>query len=208
MKRSNVAWLGLLLVAMPAIAAQIAVSMIDFAFSPSSVSVNPGDEVVWTNNGYYPHTSTSGTNGVPDGIWNSGDVSPGNTYTRMFSTSGTFPYFCMHHWGSGMTGEVIVGTSGVGDSKSSSGLRPGIRGFPNPFRSATTLEFGPPNPSPRTLRIYDASGHLVGTLAAAPGMSGSYRATWDGRGYGGRELPAGIYHCVTNAGSIALVKLD
>ncbi len=208
MKRPSIVLLGLVLMVLPATAAQIPVSMVDYAFSPQTVNINPGDEVIWTNNGYYVHTSTSGTNGVPDGTWNSGNLSPGNTYTRMFPTSGTFPYFCMHHWAGGMTGEVVVGGSGVGDSQSPAANYSGIRGLPNPFRSVTTLEFGPASPSLATLRIYDISGHLVRSLISAPGKPTSHRATWDGRDFRGREVPAGVYHCVSSAGSIVLTRLD
>jgi len=59
MKGSCIA-VGLLLIAATAGAVDVPVSMVDFAFSPDSITISPGDVVVWTNNGVYVHTSTSG----------------------------------------------------------------------------------------------------------------------------------------------------
>lgn len=198
--------LGFLLAAMPAVAAQVQVSMVDFAFNPDSVNISPGDTVQWTNNGYYAHTSTSGVNGVPDGRWNSGDVSPGGSYSRAFDSSGTFHYFCMHHYPSGMVGVIYVNSTGVGDSRYSAVSGPVIRSFPNPFRSTTTLYMPLSTGSPvhsTILRIYDVSGLLVRTLRVSASS-----VLWNGRDQSGRNLPAGVYHCVSRAGTVQLMKLN
>ena len=214
MKRFVVA-LGFLLAAIPAVAAQIGVSMVDFAFSPESVNISPGDTVKWTNNGSFAHTSTSGMNGVPDGRWNSGDVSPGGNYSRTFDSSGAFHYFCMHHYFDGMTGVVVVGSgTSVGEFGNLAVGQPSFRSFPNPFRTATTLCV------PITalalshstaIRIFDVSGHLVRTLAfsASPGLRVSASSVrWDGRDDRGHAVPAGVYRCLSRAGSILLTKVD
>jgi plastocyanin len=77
-------------------------------FTPSSVTIHPGDTVRWTwsANG---HTSTSGTPGVPNGLWDSGILSQGATFTHTFNTVGSFPYYCTPHGlCCGMTGMVTV----------------------------------------------------------------------------------------------------
>ena len=84
------------------------ISMVDSAFQPQTITVKMGDSIRWTNNGARTHTSTSGTNGVPDGIWDSGDIASGNTYERVFDTAGTYPYYCHYHWAMGMTGTITV----------------------------------------------------------------------------------------------------
>jgi plastocyanin len=84
------------------------ISMVDSAFQPQNKTIAVGDTVRWTNNGARTHTSTSGTGGTADGTWDSGDITPGNTYERTFDTAGTFQYFCMHHWQTGMTGTITV----------------------------------------------------------------------------------------------------
>jgi len=43
----------------------------NFVFSPSSVTIRPGDTVRWTWADDF-HSTTSGTPGMPNGLWNSG----------------------------------------------------------------------------------------------------------------------------------------
>ncbi|MHB8671635.1 MAG: cupredoxin domain-containing protein [Acidimicrobiales bacterium] len=90
-----------------AAAANAAISIRNFAFSPNPLRVAPGTRVVTTNRedastGRATHTWTSDT-----GQWNSGDIVPGATYAFVFPTPGTFPYHCNIH--ASMHGTVIVG---------------------------------------------------------------------------------------------------
>src|ERR1700681_914422 len=81
-----------------------------FFFSPSSVTIQPGDTVQWTwsSSG---HSSTSGTPGNPNGIWDSGILNQGATFSHTFNTAGSFPYYCTPHGQCcGMTGTVTVST--------------------------------------------------------------------------------------------------
>jgi LPXTG-motif cell wall-anchored protein len=91
----------------PASAATASVSMVDFNFSPATVTIQVGDTVVWTNNGAQPHTSTSDS-----GIWDSGIVNAGGSFSRTFSSAGSFPYHCNVH--PIMTGTVVVQAGGTG----------------------------------------------------------------------------------------------
>ena len=80
----------------------------DLVFSPSSVTIHPGDQVRWTwsSSG---HSTTSGSPGQPNGIWDSGIHNQGATFTRTFNSAGTFPYYCVPHGGCcNMVGTVIV----------------------------------------------------------------------------------------------------
>ena len=77
------------------------VSIIDFAFMPSTLTVPVGSDVKWKNNGASFHTTTS--NG---GLWNSGNIAPGGTFTTTFNTVGSFSYRCTIHLS--MTGTIIV----------------------------------------------------------------------------------------------------
>jgi plastocyanin len=70
----------------------------DTSFSPSSVSIHPGDTVQWVwKSKSMPHSVTSG-NGASNGLFDSG-VQQSNTFTfsHTFPTAGTFPYFCTVH---------------------------------------------------------------------------------------------------------------
>src|SRR4029077_10785303 len=77
-------------------------------FSPSSVTIHPGDQVRWTW-GASGHSTTSGSPGQPNGIWDSGIRNQGATFTRTFNSTGTFPYYCTPHGGCcAMVGTVAV----------------------------------------------------------------------------------------------------
>ncbi len=77
-------------------------------FVPASLTINVGDMVIWDNVDNAAHTIISGVlaEGGPDGIFDSGLVSPGTEFSHTFDDEGTFPYFCLvHPW---MSGEVVV----------------------------------------------------------------------------------------------------
>jgi plastocyanin len=75
-------------------------------FSPAQVTVAVGDTVTWTFNGL--HTVTSGANGMPDGLFDSGFQSSG-TFSFTFTAAGDFPYYCSLHFDCcGMEGLVHV----------------------------------------------------------------------------------------------------
>ena len=80
----------------------------ELVFSPSSVTIHTGDQVKWTwaSSG---HSTTSGSPGQPNGIWDSGLRNQGATFTRTFNNAGTFPYYCVPHGGCcAMVGTVSV----------------------------------------------------------------------------------------------------
>ena len=71
------------------------------AYSPNPINVSAGATVTWTNNDTVTHTSTS-----DNGQWNSGNIAPQASFSRMFPTAGTFTYHCSLH--PGMVGTVTV----------------------------------------------------------------------------------------------------
>jgi plastocyanin len=80
----------------------------NLVFSPSSVTIHPGDQVRWTF-GSSGHITTSGSPGMPNGIWDSGIRNQGAVFTHTFSSAGTFPFYCTPHGGCcGMVGTVTV----------------------------------------------------------------------------------------------------
>ena len=77
-------------------------------FMPSSVTIHPGDTVQWTwsSSG---HSSTSGSPGMPNGLWDSGILNQGAVFTQTFNTVGSFPYYCTPHGACcNMVGTVTV----------------------------------------------------------------------------------------------------
>ncbi len=82
----------------------------DSAFDPLNLTVSVGTTVRWTNQDGIVHTVTSGSSdgtvGVADGVFDSGFLNEGDTFTYTFEEAGEFPYFCTPHpW---MKGTVTV----------------------------------------------------------------------------------------------------
>jgi len=76
----------------------------DFTFNPASVRVRPGTKVTWVNCG--PAGDEAHTSTADAGAWDSQLLAPGATFTREFTSAGSFPYHCTPH--PGMTGTVAV----------------------------------------------------------------------------------------------------
>ncbi|HEV8184825.1 MAG TPA: plastocyanin/azurin family copper-binding protein, partial [Chthoniobacterales bacterium] len=67
-------------------------------FSPSTVTIEPGDDVqwVWKSGG---HSVISGMPGAPTGQFNSGLRNGGATFSQTFPSAGTVNYYCGPHGG-------------------------------------------------------------------------------------------------------------
>jgi len=93
MPRVTLLLLGLLLIATGVAQATIhQVNITGFDFVPAGRVINQGDSIRWTNMDGFTHTSTS-----DNGVWNSGNLLNGQSYTFGFSTAGSFPYHCAIH---------------------------------------------------------------------------------------------------------------
>jgi plastocyanin len=70
------------------------VTIKDFEFSSGTFgqAVPPGTTVTWTNVGPTVHTSTS-----DDGVWDSGDLEAGDSFSFTFDKPGVYWYFCRPH---------------------------------------------------------------------------------------------------------------
>jgi plastocyanin len=94
---------AVLVVALPSSAAlPVARVYIQFAaYGPEQLDVLPGQTVLWANVSERTHTVTS-----DDGLFDSGDVTGGKSFTFRFNTAGTYRYHCTIH--PGIVGEVDV----------------------------------------------------------------------------------------------------
>jgi len=72
------------------------------AFTPSTITVSAGTTITWTNKDGVTHNVTSNT----AGLFSSGPINPNKTFSKLFSTPGTFGYTCTLH--AGMNGSVVV----------------------------------------------------------------------------------------------------
>jgi plastocyanin len=69
----------------PTVATVNEVDITSSGFNPAIISVPIGTQVKWTNRDSVSHT-------VANTGFNSGSISPGNTFSRTFSTSGSYDY--------------------------------------------------------------------------------------------------------------------
>ena len=69
-------------------------------FSPDKVEVKSGETVEWANADLTPHTATA------QGMFDSGAINAGASWTHSFTQPGTFPYVCTFH--PEMKGVVVV----------------------------------------------------------------------------------------------------
>lgn len=82
-------------------------------FDPDELNVQSGSTVEWVNKDDIIHTVTSGKNTgyglfehVQDGIFDSGSLEGGESFTFHFTDPGKYEYFCVPHpW---MSGVVVV----------------------------------------------------------------------------------------------------
>ncbi|MFA6420334.1 MAG: cupredoxin family copper-binding protein [archaeon] len=75
------------------------ISIQNFSFNPSTLTISKGTTITWTNNDSMAHTVTGGE-------LNSPVMAPGQTYTHTFNTIGTIDYICTIH--PSMKGQIIV----------------------------------------------------------------------------------------------------
>ncbi|MEO5927186.1 MAG: plastocyanin/azurin family copper-binding protein [Patescibacteria group bacterium] len=68
----------------------ITIGNVSNGFVPTTTTIKAGSTVTWTNGDVVPHTVTAAG-------FNSGDILPGKTYTRTFTTTGSFDYKCSIH---------------------------------------------------------------------------------------------------------------
>jgi plastocyanin len=125
-----------LLISVPAASAQdkMTVSIQDFFFDPSQLTVAPGTTVTWVNKGQAPHTVTS-TDGKE---LDSATLQPGDTYTFTFKDDDageTYAYHCSIH--PQMTASVTVSGGSEATSSASASMSPSTSASASPTASAS-----------------------------------------------------------------------
>ncbi|MGZ7194174.1 MAG: cupredoxin domain-containing protein [Halobacteriota archaeon] len=82
-------------------ATQNSVAIQNYAFNPSTLTIQKGANVTWKNEDSVQHDVVSDASAFSSPLLNKGE-----TYTRQFNSSGTFSYHCTPH--SYMKGTIIV----------------------------------------------------------------------------------------------------
>ena len=78
------------------------VTIKDFAFNPSTLSVPVGGSVTFKNLDTASHTASDGA-----GAWDSGNLDTGQSWTYTFKKAGTYKIVCKYH--PSMHGVIVVG---------------------------------------------------------------------------------------------------
>lgn len=73
----------------------------DMVFTPGTVTVSVNTSIKWTNKDNVVNTVTS-----DNGLFDSGNIAVGGTWSQTFITRGAFPYHCTPH--PAMTATVVV----------------------------------------------------------------------------------------------------
>lgn len=76
------------------------VSIVNFAFKPSNMTVTAGSKVTFSNTSSAPHTATRA------GSFDTGRIGPGASKSVKLSRKGTFAYHCSIH--PSMHGKIVV----------------------------------------------------------------------------------------------------
>jgi len=83
-------------------ATPIVVTIKDFSFNPSSLSVPVGGSVTFKNLDTASHTASDSA-----GAWDSGNLDTGQSWTYTFTKAGTYKIICKYH--PSMKGTIVVG---------------------------------------------------------------------------------------------------
>jgi plastocyanin len=143
------------------------VSIVGFSYSPSVVNAAVGDTV--NINTGFSHPTTH----VSQATWNANGTTPiaGALFTSqttsiriILNNTNTIYYVCDNHvLSSGMKGQINVSPATNVDEPNTKSF--GFKVFPNPIQHHSTLHLTLKKPDNISLKIYDAVGKLVYTVA-------------------------------------------
>ena len=88
-------------------AANGSVTIADFQFTPTQITIDQGDTVTWRNDGPSAHSATA-----PGGSFDTGIFPAGESRSHTFDEAGTFSYICTPH--PNMHGTIVVRASQTG----------------------------------------------------------------------------------------------
>lgn len=129
--------------ATPVRAADQAVTIEDFLFSPQDLTIEVGDTVTWTNLDSSSHTATS-TSGPAS--FDSGNLAEGASFSFTFDTAGTYEYFCEIH--PNMVGSITVAAATATAAPSASA--PAATSMPD---TAADAGLGTPGTAPASVLL-------------------------------------------------------
>lgn len=82
------------------------IDIVNFAFTPKTLTVARGTAVTWDNKDEEPHNVVDVPSGGKPRVFRSGGVDGGEKYTFTFNDPGTYKYICSIH--PRMEGTIVV----------------------------------------------------------------------------------------------------
>lgn len=154
-------------------ATKLEVEIEDFAFIPQNITIQVGDTVEWKNRDAVGHSSTSGKDGVADGMWESGILQQDQRYSYVFNTEGVYAYFCRPHtW---MTGTVTVESRPDTSDTTSPAIIEKYEFTPLGLEiTSSSIIFSLPTSGKTRLTLYDLTGSQIAVLADGFYSTGRY----------------------------------
>ncbi len=144
------------------------VSVVNFQFSPSSLSVNVGDTVQWTlGSGSHTTTSTS----IPSGAtpWNSPITNSVPSFTYVVTVEGTYDYICQPH---GFAGQFVAINTGIKTPSVFAGFNLSL------VRSSVyNINYTLNRTSDVKISLYDVTGKSVKVFLSSKLSAGDYSNT-------------------------------
>jgi plastocyanin len=175
-----------------------------FTFSPSAVTINLGDTVIFSLASI--HTAEE----VTQATWNAnGNSSNGGFFTSLGggtvvpSHTGTYYYVCSIHYYMGMKGTITV-TSATGVPNQLQTIPHELsltQNYPNPFNPTTTISFSLPQATHVSLTIYNLIGQEAEILVDEDRPTGNYSVVWNSG-----NLASGVYFYRLQTGTTILTK--
>jgi plastocyanin len=167
------------------------VSIVDFAFDPTAVTVKVGDTVQWINNG----TAEEGHNVVDEDFFQSQTLHTGDSFGFTFDIAGTYNYVCTLHPKMTGTVEVIDPNADEPKPKKKGNKSSGKRGSAS---AGTSGDGGGSSAAAAGSATGRGSESAAGRSADAAGTSGSLPST------GSRSLSLGLAGLALLAVGLAL----
>src|SRR3954454_20526565 len=119
--------LALAITGLPASATTLSIAAVSYTnWNPASVTIQPGDDVTWSNSTGYMHNVCVAAAGASSGCgeFRSGapsDAWPSGAFGHAFASAGTYKFVCENH--PSMSGTITVGggSTGTGTGTSTTG---------------------------------------------------------------------------------------
>jgi plastocyanin len=146
-------------------AADPGVTIADFHFTASSVTIHVGDTITWTNDGPSSHTATAN-----NASFNTGVLKKGASASHTFTQPGTYTYFCQIH--PFMHGTVVVLAAASSSPAASQPAAPASGSSSSPATSSPTATVAQSSGPTLPLTGFNvAAGALCGLLLVGLGLT-------------------------------------